>query len=143
MANRGLWLDAKTYVFFKFWASQLEYELFAFVDNVTVAELVWDGPESYNPGEILWVGTEPGYRRKGIASELFRRARKLTNLGLCIEPIHSQSRTHQGREWSKKVGGLVFTDDNNVTTITQETLDRKAANRYRNRQREKIIFERI
>lgn len=61
------------------------------------------GSVSWHPqtGEIMGIYTDPEHKRRGVASELLRRARQ-------IDPKvhHSENLTDSGRAWSDKVASL-------------------------------------
>jgi len=57
------------------------------------------------PGEIEYVERAYGAERhKGLMTDLYRMGHEL-NMGQGTVPIHSPTRTPEGEEWSKKVGG--------------------------------------
>lgn len=131
MSSRGLWLDAKTYVSFEFLTTDYGYELLATLDGGVISELVWDnGKFGQLDGEICLIRTEEKYRRRGLATALFKRAQKLSNLGLCSVPIHSPSRTKDGEDWSKAVGGLLYTDSGDVIGVTNKPVDLAKARKH-------------
>lgn len=81
-------------------AEQDTHTLHAYLpDGSHVGELSWFGED----GMIRDVGVHPDHRRKGIASELLRRARQ-------IQPdvYHSDALTSDGAGWARKVSMLEY-----------------------------------
>lgn len=62
----------------------------------------------HKSGTIQQVHVEPGYRRKGIATEMFHQARTIAKTTKGVKPPkHSPDRTDAGNAWARSVGGRV------------------------------------
>lgn len=69
-----------------------------------VASLIWH----HTTGDIIGIGVEKEYQRKGIATELYRLAMKLSESpAKIIAPAHSEVRSPEGQAWAKSVGGVI------------------------------------
>lgn len=55
-------------------------------------------------GKVQGVETHPDYRRQGLARKLWDYAKSQSEMGI-PEPKHSATRTKEGEEWAKKIGG--------------------------------------
>ena len=55
-------------------------------------------------GVVQGVETHPDYRRQGLATKLWNYAKSQSAMGI-PEPQHSRTRTKEGEEWAKKIGG--------------------------------------
>jgi hypothetical protein len=76
--------------------------LYAYRGQKPVAVLWWAGS-----GTVRRVLVSARFRRNGIATELWRRAHKLANLGVVSRPRHSVIRSFEGDAWARAVGGHV------------------------------------
>lgn len=73
--------------------------LAAYDGDTVVGFLAWD--VRFEPGMILSISVDPGYQRRGIATELWNRAR-------VIEPRlhHSDDVTDEGQAWIRSLGAM-------------------------------------
>lgn len=77
-----------------------------------VGSLIWH----HSTGEIIGIGVEKEYQRKGIASELYRLALGLSaSSAKLARPIHATARTPAGQAWAEAVGGEI-PKENGFTT---------------------------
>lgn len=70
-------------------------------DGELIGSITWRKGDSYDeePGEVLWLHVEPEWRRKGVATKLWNRARQIDS-----QVKHSLTQTDQGASWAKAVG---------------------------------------
>lgn len=83
------------------------HRIHAMADGTEVGKMTWlKGRSVLDPGreagEILNLDVHPDFRRRGIASEMYRHGRAHTPA-----PQHSPERTPEGTAWAHAVGGHV------------------------------------
>lgn len=71
-----------------------------------VGFLEWEKTNGAPASEILMVEVDPEHRRKGLATEAYRRSQEvaLASEGRIPIPIHSSWRTDEGDAWAKSIG---------------------------------------
>lgn len=66
------------------------------------------GAMSWNARGVHGIETQPGFKRHGIATGMWREGQRLAQENARIPaPRHSPDRTIQGDAWAKAVGGRV------------------------------------
>lgn len=76
-----------------------ETRLRAYLSGTYVASFTW----STDDGVIQSIWVHEDYRRRGIATKLYREARKRASGSI----RHSSYRTQEGDDWAKAVGGYL------------------------------------
>jgi GNAT superfamily N-acetyltransferase len=77
-----------------------------------VASLIWHR----TTGEILGIGVEKAYQRKGLATELYGLALTLADSPAhLVAPVMSPTRTREGDDWAHSLG-VSFPEENTFRT---------------------------
>jgi ribosomal protein S18 acetylase RimI-like enzyme len=74
------------------------YRILATIDGQTVGEMTWTDRKlsaSKPRGEVLYIWTHPGFRRRGIATAMWQHAQQVGE----VKPRHSRNRSSEGRAW--------------------------------------------
>jgi GNAT superfamily N-acetyltransferase len=70
----------------------------------TIASMEWMNDD----GQISHLDVKPEYRRKGLATKLFQKARELSEKDDSIaSPQHSPMRSEDGDAWARAIGGNI------------------------------------
>lgn len=87
---------------YRFLVAKLDKKIVGYI-SITIAYNLFDGNKPFMT--LWWVGTHPDYRRKGIATELFKEAEKIAKKQNC-ELIYfiSERDNTVAHEFYKKMG---------------------------------------
>jgi ribosomal protein S18 acetylase RimI-like enzyme len=69
-------------------------------DEQSVGSLDWDA----KTGEVEFIHVHPNYRRKGVATSMWKHAKANAESMGMVEPTHSEDISEQGKAWAEKVG---------------------------------------
>jgi DNA polymerase III epsilon subunit-like protein len=73
-------------------------------EGKTIASMEWMNED----GQISHLDVKPDYRRRGLATKLFRHAQKLSEKDSSIAaPQHSPMRSEDGDAWARAIGGFI------------------------------------
>lgn len=73
-------------------------------EGKTIASMEWMNED----GQISHLDVKPEYRRRGLATKLFRQAQKLSEKDNSIAaPQHSPMRSEDGDAWARAIGGFI------------------------------------
>ena len=90
--------------------------LHALDDLVVVGSMKWDSDDD---GEVAMIQVHPGWRRRGVATALWRVAVEIVESQGWAAPQHSPQRTAEGDAWARTMGAAPAEEITTLDVLTE------------------------
>jgi len=107
---------------------QERYSIDAYDKNTNehLGFMSWSGHAGFDAGMLQSIDVSPKHQRKGVATEMFNHARKLSAKNPSIHEIqHSNFRTLDGDDWAQSTGYYVPRNDMEEADLKEQMKERK------------------